>query len=66
MVESARIEYRDDGTILGYDPGFGPEVAAAVLARRNPDGSLTILWSRTWNPATEKPPAFVHPEGSSR
>jgi len=46
-----------DGTIIGYDPGFGPELATMVVARRNEDGSITILETRTWDPThrvTEK------------
>lgn len=45
-----RIEADADGTIVGFDPGFGPDLAAMVVARRNPNGSITIRSTKTWDP----------------
>ena len=44
------VTHLPDGRSVGYDPGFGPELAAMVVVRRNEDGSITILETQTWDP----------------
>lgn len=34
--------------VLGYDPGAGEELTAAVLMERQPDGSHRVVGVRTW------------------
>jgi hypothetical protein len=38
----------EDGTVVGFDPGFGSEWAAVVKMCRNPDGTFTFLETKTW------------------